>query len=114
MYNMRTATSPTAYLQEELSRARLCVDSLKNYVVKAIELVNASSKRDHLHGVAGDIIQMIPRVVAELEASLNAAAFATSKLDYESLRQVIRPDKVDELERILDDVRLKLPRRTGR
>jgi hypothetical protein len=39
---------------------------------------------------------------------------AINKIDYEELRQVIRPDKVDELEAILDEVRLNVPRRTGR
>ncbi len=80
-------------------------------MVKALELVNSSSKRDHLYGIAGDIIISIPRALAELEQAINSAAFATSRLDNEELRQVLRPDKVDELERILDDIRLKLPRR---
>lgn len=109
----RTAAAPTAFIQEELSRSRLAVDELKNCIVAAMNLVNASSKRDHLYGVAGDIISIAPRALLKLERSVNSAALAVSKLDYEELRQTIRPDKVDELERILDDVRLKLPRRVG-
>lgn len=109
----RTAASATAYIQEEISRARLAVDELKNSIVRAIELVNASAKKDHLYGVAGDIIFSAPQSLLKLERSLNAAALAIAKLDYEELRQTIRPDKVDELERILDDVRIKMPRRTG-
>lgn len=109
----RTATSATAYVQEELSSARLSLDELKNNIAKAIALINSSAQKDNLYGVAGDIIFSTPRILLELERSLNAAAFGISKLDYEELRQVIRPDKVDELERILDDIRLKLPRRRG-
>lgn len=109
----KTATSATAYIQDELSTARLAVDELKNGIVKAINLVNASTKRDHIYGVAGDIITSIPQSLVKLEKALNTAALCVSKQDYEELRQTIRPDKVDELERILDDVRLKLPRRTG-
>lgn len=110
---IKTATSATAYVQEELSTARLAVDELKNGVKAALNLVNASKKRDHIYGVAGDIINTIPAALLRLESALNSAAFAVSKLDYEELRQTIRPDKVDELERVLNDVRMKLPRRRG-
>jgi hypothetical protein len=34
-------------------------------------------------------------------------------MDYEELRQILRPEKVDELERVLDDIRINIPRRTG-
>jgi len=108
---LKTAASATAYIQEEISSARLAVDELKNYIVTAIDLVNASTKRDHLYGVAGDIISGAPRALYKLEKSINSAALALDKIDYEELRQTIHPDKVDELERILDDIRLRLPRR---
>lgn len=102
------------YVQEELSDARLRCDELKNYIAKALDLVGKSGKRDHLYAVAGDIIQSAPETIVKLEKALEAAAMAVNKIDYEELRQVLRPEKVDELERVLEDVRMRVPRRTGR
>ncbi len=108
----RTAGA-TVYLQEELSDARLRCDELKSYVVHALELVNASAKRDHLYAVAGDIIYAVPQTLLKLERALEASAMAVNKIDYEELRQTLRPEKVDELERVLEEVRIRMPRRTA-
>ena len=110
----RTATGATVYLQEELSTARLHTENIKHLIVKAYDLINASENRDHFFAVAGDIIYSLPREVESLERALNSSAMAVNKIDYEEIRQVLRPEKIDELERILEDVRLKIPRRTGR
>ncbi|KKL79722.1 hypothetical protein LCGC14_2011990 [marine sediment metagenome] len=110
----RTATGATVYVQQELSDARLHVEQLKYAVVRALNLVNASQRRDHLYAVAGDLIHGIPMTIQKLERALDTAAMAVNKIDYEELRQVIRPEKVDELERVLEEVRLHIPRRTGR
>jgi hypothetical protein len=104
---------PMIYVQEELSDARLRADELKGYIVRALNLVNGSSKRDHLYAVAGDIIHGVPQTMLKLERALEAAAMAVNKIDYEELRQTLRPEKVDELERVLDEVRIRMPRRTG-
>jgi hypothetical protein len=109
----RTAGA-TIYVQEELSDARLRCDELKNYVVKAMSLVNNSDRRDHIYAVAGDILEVLPETLLKLEKALEAAALAMNKIDYEELRQSLRPEKVDELERVLEDVRMKIPRRMGR
>jgi len=109
----RIATGATVYLQEELSDARLHVEELKHLCVRAVDLVNASRQRDHLYAIAGDILTAIPNTLMKLQRSLDAAAMAVNKIDYEELRQVLRPEKVDELERVLDDIRLRIPRRTG-
>lgn len=109
----RTASSATVYVQNELSNARRQCEALKRDVVQALDLINASQKSDHFYAVAGDIIYSAPQALAELERSLNSAALAVNKLDYEELRQVLRPDKVDELERVLEDVRIRIPRRTS-
>lgn len=101
----------TIYIQEELSDARVRCDQLKGYIAKVLNLINDSDKRDHIYAVAGDAITVIPDIILKIERSLGAAAMAVNKLDYEELRQVIRPQKVDELERILEDVRMKIPRR---
>ena len=113
MGNLRTA-GVTVYVQEELSDARLRCDELKNYIVKTLDLVNASPKKDHFYGVAGDLIEAIPDTLLKLEKALEATALAMNKIDYEELRSSIRPEKVDELERVLDDVRMRMPRRTSR
>jgi len=106
--------SATIYLQEEISNARLQCDALKNLVVRSMDLVNASRQREHLFAVAGDIIHGVPSTLMKLESALNAAAMTVDKIDYEELKVSLRPEKVDELERVLDDVRMRLPRRTGR
>ena len=110
----RIATGATVYVQQELSEARYQTEQLKHAVSRALELVEASEKKDHFYEVAGDLIHGVPQVLSRLEASLGRAAMAMNKIDYEELRQVIRPDQVDALEAVLEDVRLKIPRRTGR
>lgn len=106
--------SATIYLQEELSDARLRCDELKNYISKALEMIQGSDNKDHIYSAAGDIIESIPDTLLKLEKALGACALAVNKIDYEEVRQELRPEKVDELERVLDDVRLKLPRRTSK
>jgi len=113
MATRRTAGA-TVFLQEELSDARLRCDELKSYVVKALDLVHASNMRDHFYAVAGDVIHAVPECVMKLERALGAASMAVNKVDYEEQRQVLRPEKVDELERVLEDVRLRMPRRKGK
>ncbi len=113
MSSRRTAGGPLVYVQQELSTARRSCESLKYAVSQALNLVNSSGKKDHFYAVAGDLIQSIPSYVMSMESALDATAMAVNKLDYEELRQVIRPDKVDELERVLEDVRIRIPRRTG-
>jgi hypothetical protein len=107
----RTA-SATVYIQEELSDARLRCSELKSYIVQVIDLINSNENRDGLYAVAGDVIHAVPQVLLKLERALDATALAVNKIDYEELRQILRPEKVDELERVLDDVRVNMPRRT--
>ena len=111
---MKHQAGATIYIQEELSDARLRCDELKNYLVKALDLINASEKKDHFYAVAGDIIEAVPECLLKLEKALGASAMAVNKMDYEELRLTLRPQKVDELERVLEDIRMRIPRRTGR
>lgn len=113
MGSLRTAGT-MVYVQEELSDARLRCDELKNFVVRAMDLIHGSSHRDHFYAVAGDIISAAPETVLKLERALGACSMAVNKIDYEEQRQILRPEKIDELERVLDDVRMRIPRRTGR
>jgi hypothetical protein len=110
---MKRVASATIYIQEELSDARLRADELKNYIVRGLDLIHTSQQRDHFYAVAGDIIHAVPECMLKLERALQAAAMAVNKFDYEELRQVLRPEKVDELERVLEDVRIRVPRRTS-
>lgn len=114
MSTVRTASAAIAYVQEELAKARTSADRLKRNVAQAMDLVRGSQFRDQLFAIAGDVMYDTPKAIQELERALETCAMAINKIDYEELRQVIRPDKVDELEAILDEVRLNIPRRTGR
>jgi hypothetical protein len=112
MARHRTAGA-SIYIQEELSDARLRAEELKNLLVRALDLVHASPQRDHFYAVAGDIIHAAPECMLKLERALQAAAMAVNELDSNELKQVLRPEKVDELERVLQDLRVRVPRRTG-
>lgn len=100
------------YVQEEISDARLRCDELKRMMVKALEMINASDKADHFYAVAGDMIYAAPQVLTKLEKALGAAAMAVNEIDNGSLKVILRPEKVDELEKVLEEVRMRIPRRT--
>ena len=108
----RTAAS-FIYIQEEISDARLRCEELKRYIAKALELINGSEKKDHFYAVAGDLISGMPNTLLKLERALEAAAIVVNKFDTEDLRGSLRPEKIDELDKVLDDIRLRIPRRTG-
>lgn len=104
----------TVYLMEELGDARLNCQHLKQAIADAQKMVAQSSHRDHFYEVAGHIIEAIPKYLLKLEKSLDATALAASRLDYEETKVTLRPSKVEELERVLQDVRVHaLPRTSG-
>lgn len=103
----------TVYLVEELADARLHCERLKGLLSEAIRLVASSKARDHLFEVAGHLIDNAPRELFLLEKSLDATALAASRLDYEELKWSLLPEKAEELERVLRDVRIpSLPRKS--
>lgn len=102
----KTASGIIVYLNEELGDARLRSLQLKQYVAKALELVEKSNQRDHLFEVAGHIIHGMPDVLFKLEKALEAAAMAASRMDYEEIKQGLKPEKAEELEGVLEDIRL--------
>ena len=110
MSNHRVA-SGLIYVQEEISDARLRCDELKNYIAHVMGLIEDSDKKDHFYAVAGDMIQAIPQTVMLLEKALQASALAVNKIDYDELKLSLRPEKVEELERVLERVRIKMPKR---
>lgn len=95
------------YLQEELTDARMRCDQLKRYVSEAVKLVNNSTHRDHFFEVAGNLLFGIPDALFKLDKALDATALAASRLDYEELKSQLKPEKVDELEQVLEDVRIR-------
>jgi len=97
----------TVYLMEELTDARLRCDQLKKFVDQAIRLIAGSTHRDHFYEVAGDLIYGLPDALFRLDKALDATALAASRLDYEELKASLRPEKVEELERVLKDVRIR-------
>jgi len=103
----------TIYLVEELSDARLRCEQLKRYVRDALDLVGKSPNKDRIYEVAGHLLQGIPDVLFKLDKALSATAMATSKLDYEKMKQSLRPEKAQELENVLEDSRMQLLKRRG-
>lgn len=98
---------------EELGDARLRCDQLMRYLNEATQLIDKSSHRDHFFEVAGHLIQSLPETAFKLQKALQAVALAADRIDYEEIKQELRPEKVEELERVLKDVRIRqVPRRS--
>jgi hypothetical protein len=110
----KVAAGITIYLLEELGDARLRCAQLKKYVKEATDLIEKSPQRDHFFEVAAHLIHGIPDTLFKMEKALDASAMAAARLDYEEVKDNIRPEKADELEDALQDVRLRyLKRRSG-
>src|ERR1051325_4065896 len=97
----------TLYLMEELGDARLRCDQLMRYIDEAVKLIEKSSKKDHFMEVAGHLITGMPETAFKLQKALQAVALAADRIDYEELKQELRPEKVEELERVLKEVRIR-------
>jgi hypothetical protein len=109
---MDKIASATSYLQEEVSNARQYCDEIKQYTARAIELVNASTYKDHLYAIAGDVVYGMPDLVEKLEKSLNTAAMVLNTIDNDELQQILPQDEIKKLENALDNIRLKAPQKT--
>lgn len=103
----KLASGIIVYLQEELGDARLRAQQLAQFIGAAMELVEKSSHKDHFYEVAGHLLYGIPDTAFKLQKALDAAALAAARLDYEEIKQGLKPEKVEELEAALDDVRLR-------
>lgn len=110
----KEAAGITVYLLEELGDARLRCAQLKKYIKEATDLIEKSPERDHFFEVAAHLIHGIPDTLFKMEKALDASALAAARMDYEEIKDNIRPEKADELEDALQDVRLRyLKRRSG-
>lgn len=111
---MQKDSSALIYMMEELTDARLRCEQLKRYIGDAVKLIEQSSHRDHFFEVAGHLLHGIPESLFKLDKALSATALAASKLDYDELKLALKPEKVEELERVLDEARIRqIPRRSG-
>lgn len=101
----------TTFLMEEVADARLRCNQLKSQINEAVNIIEKSGKRDHFFEVAGHLIHGIPDTLMRVEKSLDATAMALAKWTYETLKDDLRPEKADQLEDALKDVRTRRVRR---
>lgn len=99
------------HLVEELGDARLRCDQLVAYVAEAIRLIENSPHRDHFFEVAGHLLYAAPVTLQKLQKSLQAVAYAANQIDSEELKHDLRPEKVEQLEKALENVRIRQIRR---
>ena len=107
----KIAAGITVYLLEELGDARLRCAQLKKYIKEATDLIEKSPQRDHFFEVAAHLIHGIPDALFKMEKALDASALAAARLDYEEIKDTLKPEKADELEDVLQDVRLRYLKR---
>lgn len=98
------------YLVDELGDARLFANKLKHYLDDAIKIIEASPNKEHIFEVAGHLLTEVPETFSKMEGALQAAALAASRLDYETIKESLMPNKAEDLEEALEDVRLRRPR----
>lgn len=109
----KKASGISVFLMEELGDARLRCGQLKKYVDEAVKLIEKSDQKDHFFEVAGHLLYGIPDTLLRLEKALNASAMAVSRWDYEDTKDELRPEKAEQLEAALEDVRVRrVQRRT--
>ena len=104
--------SITVFLVEELGDARVRCEQLKKYMDEATGLIENSPQKDHFFEVAGHLMHGIPEVLMKMEKALEAAAMAASRIDYEEIKERLKPEKVEELEKALEDIRIRRPHRS--
>jgi len=107
----KEASGVVVYLLEELGDARLRCAQLKKFIDEAVNLINKSEHRDHFFEEAAHLIYGVPDTLLRMDKALSAAALAASKLDYEEIKDELRPEKVEELEKALEEVRVKRVKR---
>jgi hypothetical protein len=103
----KQASGIMVFLLEEMGDARLRCAQLKKYVKEATDLIEKSEHRDHFFEIAGHLIHGIPDALMRLDHALDASAMAASRLDYDEIKNGLRPEKAEELENVLQDVRLR-------
>ena len=87
--------------------ARLRCAQLKNYLDEATELIEKSDHRDHFFEIAGHLLHGIPVTLLRVDKAISAASMAVAKWEYEETKEDISPEKAQELEDALKDVRVR-------
>ena len=82
MDQTKTATSQASWalLTEGVTRARVDAHRLRHLVSRAQQLIEGSEEKEHLHQVAGDLIQAVPQRLQSLERALDRTSLALSKM----------------------------------
>jgi len=111
MPNRTKEAGAIVHLVEELGDARLRCDQLVAYVSEAMRLVENSPHKDHFFEVAGHILYAAPLTLQKLQKSLQAVALAANQIDSEELKNDLRPEKVQQIEQALENVRIRQIRR---
>lgn len=110
----KKAAGPTVFLVEELSDARVRFTQLKSYVQEGLELISKSEHKDAFFEMAGHILHGIPDTLFKLEKALDAAAMSGALMDYESVKESVRPEKADVLDSMMEETRIQqLKRHSG-
>lgn len=107
----KEATGISIFLLEELGDARLRCAQLRKQIDEGIKLIEKSDHKDHFFEVAGHLIHAIPDTLMRMDKALSAAAMAAAKLDYEEIKDDLRPEKVEELEKALEEIRIRRVKR---
>jgi hypothetical protein len=81
-----------ALLAEGLGSARLEAHRLRHLATRALKLIEASPEKDHLYQVAGDIIQIAPKRIEDLERHLDRLSYVLSQMGKEHLRERLSLD----------------------
>lgn len=111
MPNRTKEAGAIVHLVEELGDARLRCDQLVAYVAEALRLIENSPHKDHFFEVAGHILYAAPLTLQKLQKSLQAVALAANQIDSEELKNDLRPEKVQQIEQALENVRIRQIRR---
>lgn len=105
--NIKKEAGAIVHLVEELSDARLRCDQLTAYVAEAVRLIEKSPHKDHIFEAAGHLIHAAPQTLIKVQKAIEAAAFAANRIDYEDLKTGLRPEKVQQLDQGLENIRIR-------
>lgn len=88
MSQSKQASSQAAWtlIMEGVTSARLETHRLRHMVQRALKLAEASKEKDHIHQVAGDLIQAFPARMNALEIDLDRTLLALADMGQDFLK----------------------------
>jgi hypothetical protein len=104
---VKKASGSVLFLNEEMSDARVRCAQLKAHVKEALELIEKSGHKDEFFEMAGHLVHGIPDTLFKLEKALEAASMSGALMDYEELKESVRPEKAEQLDALAEDVRTR-------